>query len=116
MDEGDLNSQLRSESIVREGIAHQAGSDSLVTLKLYHKSINDPILKWQNPTVTGRNIIYKLGEMYKKIEREKKEGVFRKEHRRGNDNHHQSHHSKKISPEAMALCMNLHQLIKGHND
>ena len=45
-DEGDLNSQLRSESIVREGVAHQAGSDSLVTLQLYHKSINDPILKW----------------------------------------------------------------------
>lgn len=91
-----------------------------MTLKLYHKSINDPVLKWQNPTVTGRNIIYKLGEMYKKIEREKKEGVYRKEHMRKNtgENHHHSHHgnsNKKLSPEAIALCMNLHQLIKGHN-
>ena len=63
-DEGDLNSQLRSESIVREGIAHQAGSDSLVTMHLYHKSINDPILKWQNLTVSGKNVIYKLGDLY----------------------------------------------------
>jgi hypothetical protein len=80
MDEGDLNSQLRSEAIIREGVAHQAGSDSLVTLQLYHKSINDPILKWQNLKETGKNIIYKLGDMYRKIEREKRDNYYRALH------------------------------------
>ncbi len=42
-------------------MAHQAGSDSLVTLKLYHKSLNDPVLKQQNLSQTAKNIIYKLG-------------------------------------------------------
>lgn len=31
-DESDLNSQLKTEKIVRVGVAHQAGSDSLATL------------------------------------------------------------------------------------
>lgn len=44
-DESDLNSQLKTEKIVRVGVAHQAGSDSLVTLKLFHKSLNDPLYR-----------------------------------------------------------------------
>ena len=63
-DESDLNSQLRTEKIVRVGVAHQAGSDSLVTLKLFHKSLRDPLYRGQNLQVSAKNIIYKLGDIY----------------------------------------------------
>lgn len=74
-DEGDLNTQLRNECITRLGNAHQAGSDSLVTLQLYHKSVNQPHFKSQNMALHMRNTIYKLtGEQRKNLscERERR--------------------------------------------
>jgi tRNA(Ile)-lysidine synthase TilS/MesJ len=65
-DESDLNSQLKTEKIERVGIAHQAGSDSLVTLQLFHKSLNHPLYKRQNLQVSAMNVIHKLGDLYKR--------------------------------------------------
>ncbi|CDW83926.1 caf1 family protein [Stylonychia lemnae] len=72
-DAKDLNSQLRNECIYREGAAHQAGSDSLVTLQLYHKSMKDPVYKQLNLPVNGKNVIYKIGDYYRRQEKERKE-------------------------------------------
>lgn len=113
MDDGDLNSQLRNESIVREGVAHQAGSDSLVTSQLYHKSIRDPRFRHQNMKEFGRNIIYKLGEAYKKQERrETHPRTSKQELRRSDQPRSRRHQGGEDYSFQNTFCQNLQDFIR----
>eukprot|EP00347_Sterkiella_histriomuscorum_P015311 403357503 len=77
----DLNSQIRNEQIYREGVAHQAGSDSLVTLQLYHKSMKDPIYKKQNLQINAKNVIYRLGDFYRREESKDQKLYYQQKHK-----------------------------------
>ena len=96
-------------------------------MQLYHKSINDPILKWQNLTVSGKNVIYKLGDLYRKpCHSGKKEhhqyasgGNYRhqKEYRKGHEHKvgmkrlHGAHSQEDLHGLSSSICLGLQQML-----